>query len=120
MAFLGVPIATVKSALKIDTDDDDATLAIYTSAATRAVFRYLKTPYGDFSPAGDSPADSPPNSPPDDLTAIDERTQFAVIALTGILYREPDGDAAKNFAAYGELPYVVTALLYSERIPTLA
>lgn len=118
MAFLGVPIATVKTALRIDTDDDDGTLELYISAATRAVGRYLKRDW-DFR-TGDSPDNSPPDSPPDDLSSIDEREQFAIIALTGILYREPDGDMAKNFIGTGELPYIVTALLYSERTPTLA
>jgi hypothetical protein len=118
MAFLGVPVATVRAALKIDSGESDDVLTLYISAATRAVLRYLKLPY-DFS-LGNSPADSPPNSPPDDLGLIDERAQFAIIALTGILYREPDGDQAKNFAETGQLPYIVTALLYSERTPTIA
>lgn len=122
MAFLLVPVATVRTALKIDSGESDELLAIYVSAASRAIQRYLK---GQFSeaiiPGADSPAqDSPPNSPPDDLSTIDEAVQFAVIALTGILYREPDGDAAKNFADTGELPYIVTALLYALRDPALA
>lgn len=122
MAYLLVPIATVRTALRIDAGESDELLAIYVSAASRGVQRYLK---GQFSeaiiPGVDSPAqDSPPNSPPDDITAIDDAVQFAVIALTGIMYREPDGDAAKNFAETGQLPYIVTALLYPLRDPALA
>lgn len=122
MAFLLVPIATVRTALRIDAAESDDLLAVYVSAASRAVQRYLK---GQFSeaiiPGADSPAlDSPPDSPPNDLTAIDEAVQFAVIALAGIIYREPDGDAAKNFADTGQLPYIVTALLYPLRDPALA
>jgi len=119
MAFLAVPLSTVRTALKIDSGESDVWLELLVSAASRACYRYIKHPY-DFTPTGDSPTDSPPNSPPDDLTLIDERLQLAIIALTGILYREPDGDEAKNFAETGQLPYVVTALLYSERMPTLA
>lgn len=115
MAFLLVPIATVKTALRIDTSGDDALLTIYTSVASRAVVEYMKAEAGEFFGI-----DSPPNSPPDDLADVDERAQYAVIALVGVIYREPDGDSAKNFMTHGMLPNFVTALLYPLRHPTLA
>lgn len=115
MAFLLVPVATVKAALRIDTTDDDAVLELYTSAASRAVVEYMKGEAGDFFGI-----DSPPNSPPDDLTTVDERARLAVIALAGVFYREPDGDIARNFNTHGMLPNFVTALLYPLRHPTLA
>ena len=107
--------------MRVDTTDDDAQLELLAGAASRAVVRYLKGQASSAITVVDSPAwDSPPDSPPDDLNNIDEAVQFAVIALTGILYREPDGDQAKNFAELGQLPYVVTALLYPLRDPALA
>lgn len=122
MAWMLVSLARTKSALRIDTTDDDAWLEFLISAASRAVLRYLKGQASEaLIPGADSPAlDSPPNSPPDDLESVDEAVAMATIALTGILYREPDGDAAKNFSDLGQLPYMVTALLYPLRDPALA
>lgn len=118
MAFLLVPLATVRAALKIDDGESDTWLSLLVSAASRAVLRYLKLPF-DFSATGDSPADSPPNSPPDDLTLVDERVQLAVIALVGFYYDFDRVEALRLLAA-GEMPSFVTALIYSERTPTLA
>ena len=118
MAFLLVPLTTVRTALKIDDGESDVWLTLLTSAASRAVYRYIKHPY-DFTPTGDSPSDSPPNSPPDNLSLIDERVQLAVIALVGFYY-DFDRVEAMKLMGLGMLPDFVTALLYSERLPTLA
>ena len=114
MSFLLVPVARVKQALHIDEADDDWVIEAYTAAASMAIVGYLKGEAGDFLGI-----DSPPNSPPDDLTTVDPRVVAAVIVLVGIIYREPDGDEAKNFS-HGNLPWVVTALLYPLRVPTVA
>lgn len=114
MAFMLVTLARVKSALKVDGTDDDSTLEIYISAASLLIVDYLKGQAGDFLSI-----DSPPDSPANDLAAVDERVVAAIIGLVGVLYREPDGDTAKNFG-HGQLPFFVTALLYSRRDPTIA
>jgi len=116
-----VPVDMVRLALRINDDESDELLEMYIAAASRAVIRYLKSQASQDITIIDSPAlDSPPTAAPDDLGNVDETVQMAVIALTGILYREPDGDQARNFAELGQLPYVVTALLYSMRDPALA
>jgi hypothetical protein len=112
--FLLVSVARVKQALHIDDDEMDDIIGLYTSAASHAVVTYLKGQAGDFLGI-----DSPPDSPPNDLTSIDERVVASVIMLVGTIYREPDGDEAKNFSL-GNLPHYVTALLYPLRDPTLA
>lgn len=113
--FLLVSLNRVKQALRIDHTDDDAILPIYISAASRRILTYLGGQAGDLLTI-----DSPPNSPPDDLDGVPEEVQLAVILLTGIFYRQPDGDEAENFDAVGELPKPVKALLYQLRDPTLA
>lgn len=113
--FSLVSLERVKQALRISSEDEDATLAFYISAASRAVTRYLKGQAGELLGI-----DSPPNSPPDDPdNTVPEDIQMAVILLVGIYYREPDGDDAKNFER-GYLPKPVTALLYPLRDPTIA
>ena len=114
MAFLLVPVQTVRDALRIDEGESDALLEIYISAASRAVVEYLKGEAGDFLSI-----DSPPDSPPDNLSTVDERVRFAVIALTGVMYANPDNDEAEQWA-HGNLPWFVTAMLYPLRVPTLA
>lgn len=114
MSFLLVPIARVKQALHIDDDEDDWVVEAWTTAASRMIVEYLKGEAGDFLGI-----DSPPNSPPDDLTTVDARVVAAVIMLVGYLYKEPDGDEAKEFS-HGNLPWKVTAMLYPLRVPTVA
>lgn len=113
--FMLVSLERVKNALHVTGTADDETLSIYISAASHAVVTYLKGQAGDFLGI-----DSPPDSPPNDLTTVDERAVVATIVLTGIFYREPDGDEAKNFYEQGYLPRPVTALLYPLRDPTVA
>jgi hypothetical protein len=114
MSFLLVPVSVVRDALRIDEGESDALLEIYISAASRAVVEYLKGEAGDFLSIN-----SPPDSPPDDLSAVDERVRFAVIALTGVMYRNPDNDEAEEFS-HGNLPWFITAMLYPLRTPTVA
>jgi hypothetical protein len=96
----------------IDPHEDDSVLEnVYIPAASMAVIRYLK---GQASMVIPGLAESPQT---DD--GCPEDVQLAVIMLVGIIYREPDGDEAKNFAQ-GYLPAPVTALLYPLRDPTLA
>lgn len=112
--FLLVSIEQAKQALHIDGSADDATIEMWVAASSLAVVKYLKGEAGDFLGI-----DSPPNSPPNDLSTVDPRVVAAVIMLTGIFYREPDGDEARDFA-YGRLPAKVSAMLYPLRVPTVA
>lgn len=116
MSWLLVSVSRVRAALRMDSGESDALIEFYISAASRAVVRYLKGQAGDLLSI-----DSPPNSPPADIESdVPEDVAMATIALVGILYRQPDGDDAKNFSDTGQLPYIVTALLYPLRDPALA
>lgn len=112
--FLLVSVDRVKTLLRIEHDNDDEMLGIIISASSRAVVRYLKGQAGELLSI-----DSPPNSPTDDLDTVPEDVAMAIVMLTGILYREPDGDSAKAFEQ-GYLPKPVTALLYPLRDPSIA
>ncbi len=115
-----VSLEQTRAALRIDEGESDALLELYISAASTAVRRYLKGQASEVLNLGDSPPNSPPDPLPDDLDSVEPDVAMAVIALTGILYRQPDGDEAKNFSDTGQLPYIVTALLYPLRDPALA
>jgi hypothetical protein len=107
-----VTLEDVKSALRIDTEDDDFILTAYVAAASAAVIGYLKEQAdaildldsgGDLTSGSDVPAD----------------IQVATIMLVGHFYREPDGDTEKAFE-YGYLPKPVVSLLYRYRDPAIA
>ena len=100
-----VSLSQVKQALRIDHEDDDATLVLYINAATSAVVAYLKDP--DLLSV---------ESPPD---AIDERVISSIIMLVGYWYRAPDNNNDGAFER-GYLPMPITAMLYPMRDPTLA
>lgn len=109
-----VSLDRVKEVLRVTHENDDGMLEILTAGASRAVLRYLKGQAGDLLSI-----DSPPDSPPNDLEAVEEDVQIAVILLVGHLYRNPDNDTESAFDR-GDLPKPVTALLYPHRDPTLA
>jgi hypothetical protein len=109
-----VSLARAKEHLRVTDTDEDDLIAIYVSAASRAVHRYIGDQAGELLSI-----DSPPDSPPGDLTTVDERVQAAVLLLTGHLYKDRDVNTDGAFEQ-GFLPKPVTALLYSMRDPTLA
>lgn len=108
--WLLVPLARVKQALGVTTNDDDDLLSTLISAASRAIVAHLKRQAGDLLTI-----DSPPNSPPDDLDDVPEDISAAVILLTRAMY-----DPADEAWEEGELPKPVRALLRMHRDPTLA
>ena len=112
--FMLVTVDQVRTALKLDSGESDTIIALYISAASRAVVRYLKGQAGTLLTI-----DSPPNSPPDDLSAVPEDIQMATILLMGHFYNNPDGDPDHDWEQ-GYLPRPVTALLYPLRDPALA
>lgn len=112
--FLLVTVDQVRTALKLDSGESDTIIALYISAASRAIVRHLKGRASEWLAI-----DSPPNSPPDDLSGVPEDIQMATIILTGIFYNNPDGDPDKNWAD-GYLPAPVRVLLLPFRDPALA
>jgi uncharacterized phage protein (predicted DNA packaging) len=107
-----VTLERVKSALRIDTDMDDALLTAYIHAASAAVVAYLKGQADallDLDTGGDMPSG----------TEVPPAIEIATIILVGHFYREPDGDTDRAFEQ-GYLPRPVTALLYPLRDPALA
>ena len=99
------PLATVEQArfrLRLDEDfpSDDIELAI--AGASEAVMAYLKRPanYSDDDPA-----------PPQVVNAV--------LLLTGIFIRDPDGVEANDKWEQGYLPHAITALLYPLRDPAM-
>jgi hypothetical protein len=112
--FMLVTVDQVRTALKLDSGESDTIIALYISAASRAIVRYLKGQAGSLLTI-----DSPPNSPPDDLSAVPEDIQMATILLTGHFYNNPDGDPDHDWEQ-GYLPRPVTALLYPLRDPAVA
>lgn len=92
-------------------EDDGILEDLYIPAASTAVVRYLKAQADTVIPGL---ADSPQTN-----DGCPEDVKIATIMLIGIIYREPDGDAAKMFAQ-GYLPAPVTAMLYPLRDPALA
>lgn len=121
MAWMLVTLASVKQSLRIDHDDDDGLLILLISAASRRVVQFVKGEAGEIFGI-DSPPNTiaqSPNSPPDDISLVSEEIQAAINYLVGVLYSNPDGDAANNFSG-GELPRPVKALLKTRRVPTIA
>lgn len=108
-----VTLEQVKQSLRIDHDDDDATLNLYITGASRAVMRYLNQRV-DETLSLDSPANSPPA-----LADVPDDVAVATIMLVGYFYRNPDSDPEGAFER-GYLPKPVTALLYPLRDPSLA
>ena len=100
------PLATTEQArarLRLDDDfsEDDIELAI--AGASEAVMAYLKRPVNyteDTDPA-----------PPQVVNAV--------LLLTGIFLRDPDGVEANDKWEQGYLPHAITALLYPLRDPAM-
>jgi uncharacterized phage protein (predicted DNA packaging) len=99
-----VSLSQVKQALRIDHEDDDATLLLYTSAATQSVVGYLKDP-------SLLSVDSPPSD-------VDDRVTTAIIMLVSYWYDRRAGDDGAFERGY--LPKPITAMLYPMRDPALA
>lgn len=101
-----VTLANLKSALRIEHNDDDAALNIYISAISQAVLNYIKaaTWFDETGPIDDIP----------------DPVRLATIAWIGLVYREPDGDPDNYYQNGFSTPGFVKALLYPYRTPTSA
>ncbi|ARC37893.1 phage gp6-like head-tail connector protein [Paracoccus yeei] len=100
----------VRSALRIDSDDYDPTLALLIEAASGAVINYLKSSADQYlGPDGEVLPD----------VVIPPTIKAATIFLVGHMMRNPDNDTEKAFT-HGFLPYPVMSMLYPLRDPALA
>ncbi|MFS1564123.1 MAG: head-tail connector protein [Candidatus Arsenophonus phytopathogenicus] len=101
-----VTLEEIKSHLRIDHDVLDADLQLKINSSTAAVLDFVD----DWLQKNDKKeiTDSP------DFY----RVKSAVMILTGILYRDPDG-ADKGLYPKGELPYPVKALINSLHKPVI-
>lgn len=104
-----VTLEEVKGHLRIDTDAGDEDLKLKILSASSVIFDYVQG-------SRDKLVDQ-------DGKLIDgsselQRVKMAVLILVGILDRVRDGQEEKNYSA-GNLPFSVTALIYSLRSPTV-
>lgn len=109
MAYL-VSLSDVKSALRLDFDDNDPSLTLMIEASSGAVLNYLKS-------AGSQYVGIDGEVLPD--VVVPAPIQAATIYLVGHMLRNPDNDTEGAFEQ-GYLPRPVTALLYPLRDPALA
>lgn len=100
-----VGLEEVKMLLRIDGDDDDATLGFLIEAASGAVSNYLKSAADLY--LGDDPAPVP------------QEIKFATAFLVGVMRRNPDNEVEGSFEP-GYLPPTVVSLLYPLRDPACA
>lgn len=107
---LPVTLDQAKAHLRVDTNAEDADIALKLVAAQSIVLNYLKIDDIEMLAVGD-PA------------AVPDRVDGAVVAATllmlGYLYRNRDENPNGEFTQ-GNLPWSVTALLYQFRDPALA
>lgn len=114
-----VSLAQAKAYLRVDTDDDDIGLTLLIAAASKAVLDYIDAV--DFlDSAGDVVVDS--NDNPVD---VDEPLQFAVLAVTQIMYDDGtvqayiEGDDSDRLGKIS-LPRMVHWMLEPYRTPRMA
>lgn len=105
-----VSLTEVKHMLKIDGDDDDATLLLLIGAASGAVINYLKSSADQY--LGEDGEVLPGAVVPPEI-------KTATAVLVGQLMRNPDNDVEGAFER-GYLPRTVTSLLYPLRDPACA
>lgn len=116
MIYLGdiVTLDQAKDHLRIDTDAGDNDLSLKISAASAAVYAYLKNGTDLFTDsAGALIVDSA--GVPD----VPFQVKAACLLMLGYLYKDRDEDADGAYEQ-GYLPKPVTALLYPLRDPALA
>ncbi|MGY2800333.1 putative phage protein (predicted DNA packaging) [Ewingella americana] len=104
-----VTLEEVKGHLRIDTDAGDEDLHQKILSASSAVFDYVQG-------SRDKLVDQ--EGKIIDGSSELQRVKMAVLILVGILDRVRDGQEEKNYSA-GNLPFSVTALIYSLRSPTV-
>lgn len=98
-----VTLADTKAALRIDHDDDDASLELLIRAASTQINTYLRGSVED----------------PYDYPEIPADIQLATMFLVGVYYRTMDSNDDKIHEGK-ELPLPIQSLLWPYRIPTLA
>ncbi len=104
-----VTLEEVKGHLRIDTDAGDDDLKQKILSASSAIFDYVQGSRDKLVDQSGKVIDG---------TSELQRVKMAVLILVGILDRVRDGQEEKNYTA-GDLPFSVTALIYSLRSPTV-
>lgn len=108
-----VTLEEVKAGLRIETDEDDAMLQLLIGAASESVINYLKAQAAELFDLDAAQGNSPEDADVPDVI------KNATIYLTGVYYRNRDGDTDKNFEP-GYMPGPVISMLYPLRDPALA
>jgi hypothetical protein len=104
-----VTLEEAKGHLRIDTDAGDDDIKQKILSASSAIFDYVQ---GSREKLIDK------DGVIIDGTAELQRVKMATLILVGILDRVRDGQEEKNYTA-GNLPFSVTAHIYSLRAPTI-
>lgn len=104
-----VTLEEVKGHLRIDTDAGDEDLKQKILSASSAIFDYVQGSRDKLVGQSGKVIDGSPEL---------QRVKMAVLILVGILDRVRDGQEEMNYSA-GNLPFSVTALIYSLRSPTV-
>ena|SRR6478752_9185 len=120
-----VTLEEASAQVRRDSDDDDADLTLKIKAASGAVLNYLKSasPYiPETDGSGNIILDSAGDVVYLEDTAGDflvkDEVKLAVLYLTGIFYRDRDGQDTASWTP-GYLPAPVTSLLYPLRDPAM-
>ena len=104
-----VSLTEVKSALRIDGDDEDPALVFLIESASEAVIAYLKAGAASFIENGDLIPDA----------VVPDRVKAATIYWIGVMRRNPDNDTEGAYS-FGFPPLPVVAMLHQMRDPALA
>lgn len=99
--------------LRVDEPQIEADLALMIDGASTVVLRHLDRAANEFL------LDEDGEPIPEEQVQVPADVQNATLALVGILLRDPDGADSKTWTA-GHLPFAVTCLLMSRRVPPLA
>ena len=110
-----VSVNDAKYQLRIDSSDDDEGLDLYVKAASAAVLNYIRS--GD--PAFLDSAGAVIEDSEGIAIGVPVDIKTATLYLVGVLYRDRDGEKAKDWE-HGYLPTPVVSLLYPYRLPALA
>lgn len=111
-----VTLAQAKAHLRVDTDYEDADLALKIEGASVSVWEYIKDGVdGVWLDSAGLPIEDSAGY----VAGVPQNIVNATLILLGDLYKERDGANTSEWD-HGFLPRVVLSLLYPYRLPTLA
>lgn len=109
-----VTLEQASAHLRRDTDADDSDLILKIEGASKIILNYLKDGATFLNSNGDIDEDS------NGLIGVPDEVRIATLILIGILYKDRDGDSEYNKWTQGNLPFMVTSLLYPLRNPAIS